>query len=233
MKKIHTILLLCFVAFASSCNMKTYSGELTTEKRSVEKYGKIRVEGPFDVTIDPNAEQGLTVTAPSDALADIITKVEGDELILEIDNYGFISPEINVVIAGDQLNAITVAGSGSFVGNVRTKRDLILIVSGSGSINTDSEANKVDAVISGSGDIKMTGRCKKLEARISGSGDMDFSNLETTDADVSVSGSGDMTVNVKGKLQASIAGSGDIEYRGTPEEVDKTVSGSGDVSSFR
>jgi len=232
MKKIQAFLLLGLVAFASSCNMKTYSGEQTTEKRSVEKYGKIRVEGPFDVTIDPNKESGLTITAPSDALADILTTVEDGQLTLEIDNYGYISPDIEVVIANNKLEAITVSGSGSFVGDVRTKRDLVLIVSGSGSIKTESDADKVDAVISGSGDISMAGACKILEASISGSVDMDFSNLQANDADVTVSGSGDMRVNVSGKLKASIAGSGDIEYKGEPEEVDKTVSGSGSVDPY-
>lgn len=232
MRKIYTILLLCLVALVSSCNLKTYSGEQTTEKRSLDKYGKIRIEGPFDVTIDPNKEQGLTITAPSDVLADIVSTVEDGELTLESDNIGFMSPEIKVVIANDRLEAITVTGSGSFVGAVRTKRDLRLIVSGSGSIETQAEAGKVDAVISGSGDIRMVGKCENLEAGISGSGDMDFSNLEVTDADLSISGSGDMNVHVSGKLEASIAGSGSIDYKGTPQEVNKSITGSGSVERY-
>jgi hypothetical protein len=232
MKKLHAFLLIFLVALMASCNLKTYSGEQTTEKRSAGEYNKIKIKGPFNVTIDPNTTSGLTITAPNDALPDIETKVEGGELILEIDNYGFISPEIEVVIANDQLEAITIAGSGSFIGAVRTNRDLNLIVSGSGTIETEAEADEVNAVISGSGDIMMVGSCKILEASISGSGDMDFSNLEATDADVAVSGSGDMKVNVSDKLEASIAGSGSVEYKGKPEEVEKTVSGSGAVSSF-
>ena len=232
MKKIYPILLLCLLATVSSCNMKSYTGEQTTEKRSLDKYGKIRIEGPFDVTIDPDKKQGLTITAPSDALADIVSKVEDGELALEIDNIGFMSPEIKVVIANDRLESITVTGSGSFVGAVRTKQDLRLIVSGSGSIETEGEADKVDAVISGSGDIRMAGMCKDLEASISGSGDMDFSNLEVTDADLSISGSGDMNVNVSGKLEASIAGSGSIDYKGTPQEVNKSITGSGGVERY-
>jgi hypothetical protein len=232
MKRIHASFLIFLVAFVASCNLKTYSGEQTTEKRSAGEYDRIQIKGPFNVTIDPNKTSGLTLTAPEDALTDIKTKVEGGELILEIDNYGFINPEIEVVIANDQLEAIIVAGSGSFIGAVRTNRDLNLIVSGSGMIETEAEADDVNAVISGSGDIRMTGSCENLEASISGSGDMDFSNLEATDADVSISGSGDMKVNVSGKLEASIAGSGSVEYKGNPEKVDKTVSGSGEVSSF-
>jgi len=232
MKKIYPILLVCLLAIASGCNLKTYKGDPTTEKRSLDKYNKIRIEGPFDVSIDPNKTSGLTITAPNDALADIETKVEGGELILEIDNYGFMSPEMEVVIANDQLEAVTVAGSGSFVGAVRTKRDLNLTVSGSGSIETEAEADEVNAIISGSGDIRMTGSCKSLEASISGSGDMDFSNLDAIDADVAVSGSGDMKINVSGKIKASIAGSGSVEYKGKPEEVDKSISGSGSVTPF-
>jgi hypothetical protein len=45
-----------------------------------------------------------------------------------------------------------------------------------------------------------------------------------------VNGSGDITVKVVGTLDARISGSGDVRYKGTPAEIKKQVSGSGDIS---
>ena len=230
MKKITSVLLICIVAFVSSCNLKTYKGDPTTEKRSIEKYTKIKIKGPFDVTIDPNKNAGLTITAPSDAIADIETRVENGELILDINNSGFMSPDIDVVIANNQLEAISIGGSGSFSGDIETKRDLELTIGGSGNIDIKSNADKVYAKISGSGNINAVGSCEKLEASISGSGNMNFDEMEAQDADVAISGSGGMKVNVSGRLEARVSGSGSVLYFGEPATIDKTVSGSGSIS---
>jgi hypothetical protein len=229
MKKVTSILLICIVAFISSCNLKTYKGDPTTEKRSVEKYSKIKIKGPFDVRIDPNQSAGLTITAPADAFADIETRVENGELILDINSLGFMSPDIEVVIANTQLEAISIAGSGSFSGAVETKRDLRLTIGGSGNIDIKSNVDKVYAKISGSGNINAVGSCEMLEAAISGSGNMNFDEMEAQNADAEISGSGGMKVSVTGNLEARVSGSGSIVYFGEPETLDKTVSGSGSI----
>jgi hypothetical protein len=63
---------------------------------------------------------------------------------------------------------------------------------------------------------------------ISGSGDLYAENLETRNAEVHVSGSGECKLFVSGKLQASVSGSGDVYYKGEPV-VKAHVSGSGKV----
>ena len=232
MKKIYPILLVCLVAISSSCNLKTYKGDPTTEKRSVEEYRKIKVKGPFDVVIDPNKESGLTITAPSDAMADIDTRVENGELIIDLDNSGYMSPDIEVVIANNQLEGVSIAGSGSFEGEIETAKEISLTIGGSGNIDVRSNANHVYANISGSGNIKASGTCEMLEASISGSGNMNFDKLETQDAEVRISGSGGMKVNVTGNLEAEVSGSGSIQYSKSPKMLNKNISGSGSVSSF-
>ncbi|MCZ4407189.1 DUF2807 domain-containing protein [Cryomorphaceae bacterium 1068] len=229
MKKIYPLLLICLIAVMSSCNLKTYKGDPTNEKRSVSEYSKIKVKGPFDVIIDPNKESGLTITAPSDAIADIETRVENGELILDLDNSGYMSPDIEVVIANSQLEGISISGSGSFEGALETKKDLDLKIGGSGNIDVQSNANRVYANISGSGNINASGTCEMLEASISGSGNMNFGKMEAQDVDVSISGSGGMKVNVTRNLEASVSGSGSITYTGSPVSVDKNVSGSGSI----
>ncbi|MDG1774786.1 MAG: DUF2807 domain-containing protein, partial [Flavobacteriaceae bacterium] len=47
-----------------------------------------------------------------------------------------------------------------------------------------------------------------------------------------VSGSADVTLTVKGTLNAKVSGSGDIQYKGNPKKVASKVSGSGDVTGY-
>ena len=68
-----------------------------------------------------------------------------------------------------------------------------------------------------------------MTLEVFGSGDVDFRKVEAVEGDVSVTGSGDITVYATGSLNASIRGSGDIVYYGDPQDVDRQVWGSGDV----
>ena len=53
--------------------------------------------------------------------------------------------------------------------------------------------------------------------------------LTTVDADVRVSGSGDVRVGPTGKAVVDISGSGDVDLTRRATEVSRTLSGSGDI----
>ena len=74
-----------------------------------------------------------------------------------------------------------------------------------------------------------------LATSISGSGDLFVNSGSTaTDAEVSVSGSGDVQfgADVTDTLKITVLGSGDIGAPGTVGDVDITLSGSGDVDVY-
>ncbi len=62
-------------------------------------------------------------------------------------------------------------------------------------------------------------------------GDIDAYDLSSNDADIRISGSGEIKISVKENLIARISGSGNIYYKGDPKKQDIKVSGSGNVSS--
>jgi len=229
MKNLNYFLLLFLAAGLSACSLKTYEGEETTEKRSANKYHAVEVRGPFQVTIDNAMSQGVSVTAPADAMADISTEVVNNELIIDLENSGITTQTFEVKIANAELDRIAMYGSGFIKGAVIAKEKLELDVSGSGGIDVTSNPAKLEASVSGSGFIKVSGKTDDLEADVSGSGGIDFEKLAVQDADLTVSGSGFISVQVFGKLEASVSGSGMIRYTGSPMEIDKSVTGSGGV----
>jgi hypothetical protein len=84
--------------------------------------------------------------------------------------------------------------------------------------------------IDGSGEVEATGRTEAVELDISGSGDVDFSGLETRDADVEISGSGEAIVGPTGAARIAISGSGDVDLSRRPASLTQSISGSGDVN---
>lgn len=84
--------------------------------------------------------------------------------------------------------------------------------------------------ITGSGDVDASGRTDSVELDIHGSGDADLSSLETRDADVEISGSGEAAVGPTGAARITISGSGDVDLTRRPASLIQNVSGSGDVN---
>ena len=64
---------------------------------------------------------------------------------------------------------------------------------------------------------------------MSGSAECNAAALTAKRATVSVSGSGDVTVNASETLDAKVSGSGSVHYLGSPK-LTKAVSGSGSIT---
>ena len=71
---------------------------------------------------------------------------------------------------------------------------------------------------------------QRLGISISGSGNIDALDLASQVAEIRISGSGSIRVNVQQNLDVRISGSGSVKYRGQPQ-ISQSISGSGSVKS--
>jgi hypothetical protein len=105
---------------------------------------------------------------------------------------------------------------------------------GSGQIEIENlQAEQVSFGLYGSGDIIADGAVDELEAKLSGSGNIECGDLQANSVSVEISGSGNAEVYASESLDARVSGSGNIKYNGDPEDVNKSVSGSGTVQASR
>src|SRR6185295_1904026 len=96
--------------------------------------------------------------------------------------------------------------------------------SGSGSLKLEVDAPEIAAGISGAGFVDLSGETKKFNANVSGAGGIRAFDLKAEEAELGISGTGNMEVYSSVKLKASISGMGKVRYKGNPE-VTKSVSG--------
>lgn len=124
--------------------------------------------------------------------------------------------------------------------NISTKNNIEIVLQvpsleslsivGSGDIKGNYFGSRLQTNISGSGDIQLYGNVENLEAQIQGSGDLKLKNLTAQNANLTVIGSGDISISVIQAANAKIMGSGDINIFGTTLKINKQVMGSGDVN---
>jgi len=141
---------------------------------------------------------------------------------------------VKVYITLPVISLMKISGSGDIkmMNHFNELKDLKIGISGSGNITADLDGENIAAGISGSGDITLVGKASALDLTISGSGNINAKELKVRDSEVSVSGSGNASVNVSGSLKGHVSGSGNIGYLGDPK-VDFHKAGSGSIHAIR
>jgi hypothetical protein len=125
-----------------------------------------------------------------------------------------------------QVASLDVAGNGSGSVDASTLQSASanLTMNGSGRVNVGQVRGEYAvATLNGSGQLRVAGSVRTLTARSTGSGHLDLVNLVAEQADLTATGSGGLTANVKQSLVAQNGGSGGIRVYGNP--VQRSVNG--------
>ena len=131
------------------------------------------------------------------------------------------------------LTKLKLTGSGH-VRSTNTFRDLNEIsirLTGSGNLNFNFEADRMEASVSGSGSMVLSGSTNSQETKITGSGSVKAQKLHSHHAKVNITGSGSAKVYVEEALDCKITGSGNIHYKGSPHTNSRIV-GSGNIKQI-
>jgi len=202
------------------------------EGRVTRPFAEVALSGDFMVYITTGDDYEIVVDAESNLLPYIETDVRGNTLHIGTQGIHTLvnhSP-IKVFITLPVLEGINVSGSGTVITDQLITGKIDLLVSGSGKIEAKIDSYQLKSFISGSGKIIVSGNSDNADLSISGSGRLAADNLMLSNCEASISGSGEMSINVEKLLIVSISGSGNVVYAGRPV-VETHISGSGRLIS--
>ena len=234
------IILVVSILFITGCTAQNRgrvkgNGNVIHKTKDVGSFEEIGVSGAFDIYLVKGKEGHLDIKIEDNLLPYLVTEVDNGQLKIKWKKGTSISTRKGVVITVqfESINGVGLTGSGDIVSKDLIKADHFKVaISGSGDMDLEVESNSLRAAVSGSGDIVLKGSTKSFEAAVAGSGDISAFHLKSDNAEIKVSGSGDVELTVQNELKARVSGSGDISYKGNPKIQDIKVSGSGDVSSY-
>ncbi len=132
-----------------------------------------------------------------------------------------------ILVAGTE-GTITLEGEENLLEHVITEvKGNNLIIKVKDKVNLKTSMNKT---------IKITIPFKDINSvSLSGSGDLwNKDEINATNFDVSLAGSGDVTININANsISSSLSGSGDLNLNGNTENLDVSISGSGDFDGSK
>ena len=200
---------------ASSDSTTEGSGVPATQSRDVVTFKSVELAGSNDVLIRVGKKQAVVVRGDDNLLDRVTTEVQSGQLVIANAPGSFTTKSpMSVEIDVPTLHALTLTGSGN------------VVVGG-------IEAQSLEVALPGSGTITGSGTATKLDAAVGGSGTIEFTRLVANDVRAVVSGSGSIFVTATQSLDASVSGSGSILYAGNPQDVTKSITGSGAITGGR
>ena len=190
--------------------------ELRGDRLVIEKERSFRTNNPVRVTY---TVPRLTNVRHNGSGHLSVQELNGGSLVVEAQGSG------SVLLTGRVASLDVVQnGSGSIDATTLQSSGGNLTLTGSGRIVAGRmQGERLTANLNGSGQLRVTGAVRHLAARSNGSGHLDLADLVSEQADLSSTGSGGMTANVRQSLVAQNSGSGGIRVYGNPSQ--RTVSG--------
>jgi len=173
------------------------------------------------VSVDVHIMQGdykVAVTGPAKAIEQLEIATNKESLAIGTNKKAkgmkWKSEDVDVFVTMPSIKNLSIGGSG----------DIIM---------EDAFENQGDMNVSigGSGDVKLQGSAKMVSINVAGNGDVDAENLKSASCEISIAGSGDVTIGPSKELDVSIAGNGDVKYKGEPK-IRKSIVGKGDVNKM-
>jgi hypothetical protein len=187
------------------------SGRLVSESRGLPTFSGIQVTGIAKVVIKQDTLQSLRIEADDNIMDRITTAVSNGLLVIGLKEGSYNNITINVFASMKTIDRLECVGTADFAT--------------SGPIQT----NGITCRVTGVGSITLSGTATNQTIALTGTGDIHNFGLISSHCTATITGLGNLEVNVTQQLDAVVSGSGSIVYAGNPGIVNKTIVGIGSV----
>jgi len=212
--------------------------EAATRNFGITDFTKIRVSGPYKVTMATGVAPFARATGSSSALDRLAVEVRGDTIVVQSNaswgGYPGADPgPVEVTIGTHDLTLASLIGSGSLtIDRVKSQR-FTLTIQGSGSGEAENVvADQLNVSLEGAAKARLGGTAGKVTALVRGVSTLDASGLSTPSADIDADGTATIDANVTDTAKVNGWGSSTVRFTGRPSCTLK-VQGSTTVSGCR
>lgn len=199
-----------------------------------EEFVQISVSSGIDLYLTQGDEIKIEVECKSSDQKKIITKAEGNNLIIRTSYRHFwTTNEVpKVYVTFKEIRSLSASGGADVYGLNTIKLSRFRVSSNGGAeVKLELISDNIKLNSSGGSDIRIKGITKSLTATISGGSGINTRELKAQYVDISSSGGSNATVWAEKKVIAYASGGSNIIYYGNPETQDVSESGGGEVNN--
>jgi hypothetical protein len=217
----------------ASCNViggAHGDGNVLKETRKVSSFDGIEVSGAFDIILRQGTVEEVVVETDANLLPLVRTDVAGSTLRIETKQPIHHVTVMKVYVTVKDLKNIDVSGAVDIkTEGLITVPELSLEASGASDSKLELAVQKLDLDCSGASKMKFSGSATVVTMDLSGASDIFAFDMAVENYNIEISGAGNAQISVSKKLHAEISGAGSVRYKGSPAEIDQSVSGAGSI----
>ena len=211
----------------------------TTRNFGIESFTKIRVEGPFKVTLTTGVPPYARAEGSPTSIERVAVEVRGDTLIIRNDPSAWggypgesVGP-VEIFVGVHDLSSAALTGAGSLAINRVQGLTFSLNVQGSGGATIeDVAADQMEVDLFGSASARLKGKALKLAALARGLSTIEATGLTTPNAHLTADGTATINATITNTALIDAWGPATIHLSGQPT-CTLRVSGSTSVSGCR
>ena len=206
--------------------------EWIEETRSVGSFRGLVLSMPGNLRIEQGPGQTLRINGEMILLPSIVSQVRDGilKIWLKPEYFQHPGPLTEFVLSTPTLESAELGDLGTISCSGLDVERLSLRLTDAGELDFPNlRVSELEVTTAhNTGSVHVSGRVDRQSIELSGIADYEARDLHSSQARVSLSGSGSATVRVDDLLTVTITGSGSVYYLGDPE-VESTITGSGQV----
>lgn len=213
--------------------------DAATRNFGIESFDRIRVEGPFKVSLTTGVAPFASATGSAAGLERIAVDVQGRTLVVRNNrsSWGGYPGEqagpVEISIGTHDLTAAWLNGAGSLQVDKVRGLSFDLGVQGSGAIAIgEADIDQLRVSVAGTATARLAGRAGKMTAVVRGISTLDAAGLVTKDAAIGADGPATVNANVTNAVKVDGSGVATVTLTGTPACTAK-LTGSASVSGCK
>jgi hypothetical protein len=208
------------------------SGNLTTETHDLSDFSRIEAHSGFELEVTRADTFSIEITADDNVHEYITVEKAGETLEIRLRGTRFYrSVTLRATITMPELYYMELTGgSRADITGFSSAHDLEANLSGGSRLNGDIISANVEFDLSGGSRVALEGAGEDLTVYASGGSQLDLEDFPIDDADITMSGGSQVTINIVGTLDANLSGGSRIFYVGTPTLGDTEFSGDSGIS---
>ena len=249
------VAVLTVLVLLSGCTT-TGLGGLVTEEKNFTDFTHVEVEGSFEVEITQSDSFSTTISADSNFFDYVAVAKEGETLRIYLNprhtftDFTLQAKTLKAKITMPVLHGLQLSGAskGTITG-FKSPQDFNLNVSGASSLAMEdievddaefevSGASKVtgnmDASdtrfkVSGASKVELVGSANNMTLNASGASKVNLTDFLLENAYVNLSGAGEATLNIKGRLDSVLSDASRLYFLGNPTMGNISVTGASTI----
>lgn len=189
----------------------------------LSSFDRIRVEGPFQVTVTSGASGSAVASGDKRAIDSVSIRVDGRTLVIApgVNGWGGYPgerPSLPVITVSTQLvTGATLVGTGSLDIDRVSGLRVDLALTGAGRLNVAAaDADRIEANMIGTGALNISGKALKARFSSNGAGTITAEGLEVGDLTVHSQSTGESSFNARYTATIAANGLGAVRVAGSP-----------------